>query len=84
MPWKPRRRLHLKNEKVLEDLRAGREPLAEACKAANTAQHLSDVMAGTESGNRMNLETFVQRNYMEKILRDANRSFRICRTGSLN
>lgn len=68
--------LHLNNEKVLEDLREGREPLAEACKAANTAQHLSDVMAGTESGNRMNLETFVQRNYMEKILCDANRRFR--------
>lgn len=68
--------LRLNNEKVLEDLRAGREPLAEACKAANTAQHLSDVMAGTESGNRMNLETFVQRNYMEKILCDANRRFR--------
>lgn len=68
--------LRLNNEKVLEDLRDGREPLAEACKAANTAQHLSDVMAGTESGNRMNLETFVQRNYMEKILCDANRRFR--------
>lgn len=68
--------LRLNNEKVLEDLREGREPLAEACKAANTAQHLSDVMAGTESGNRMNLETFVQRSYMEKILRDANRRFR--------
>lgn len=61
---------------MLKDLRDGREPLANACKAANTAQHLSDVMAGTESGNRMNLETFVQRNYMEKILRDANRRFR--------
>lgn len=68
--------LRLNNEKVLEDLREGRELLAEACKAANTAQHLSDVMAGTESGNRMNLETFVQRSYMEKILRDANRRFR--------
>lgn len=68
--------LRLNNEKVLEDLREGREPLAEACKAANTAQHLSDVMAGTESGNRMNLETFVQRSYMERILRDANRRFR--------
>lgn len=68
--------LRLNNEKVLEDLREGREPLAEACKAANTAQHLSDVMAGTESGNRMNLETFVQRNYMGKILCDANRRFR--------
>lgn len=68
--------LHSGNANVLKDLRAGREPLAEACKAANTAQHLSDVMAGTESGNRMNLETFVQRNYMEKILRDANRRFR--------
>lgn len=68
--------LRLNNEKVLEDLREGREPLAEACKAANTAQHLSDVMAGTESGNRMNMETFVQRSYMEKILCDANRRFR--------
>lgn len=68
--------LHSDNARVLKDLREGREPLAEACKAANTAQHLSDVMAGTESGNRMNLETFVQRNYMEKILRDANRRFR--------
>lgn len=68
--------LRLNNEKVLEDLREGRNPLANACKEANTAQHLSDVMAGTESGNRMNLETFVQRNYMEKILRDANRRFR--------
>lgn len=68
--------LRLNNEKVLKDLRKGREPLAEACKAANTAQHLSDVMAGTESGNRMNLETFVQRSYMEKILCDANRRFR--------
>lgn len=68
--------LRLNNEKVLEDLREGRDPLANACKEANTAQHLSDVMAGTESGNRMNLETFVQRSYMEKILRDANRRFR--------
>ncbi len=68
--------LHLGNANVLKDLRKGREPLAEACKAANTAQHLSDVMAGTESGNRMNLETFVQRSYMEKILCDANRRFR--------
>lgn len=68
--------LRLNNEKVLEDLREGRDPLANACKEANTAQHLSDVMAGTESGNRMNLETFVQRNYMEKILCDANRRFR--------
>lgn len=68
--------LHSGNANVLKDLREGREPLAEACKAANTAQHLSDVMAGTESGNRMNLETFVQRNYMEKILCDANRRFR--------
>lgn len=68
--------LHSGNANVLKDLRKGREPLAEACKAANTAQHLSDVMAGTESGNRMNLETFVQRSYMEKILRDANRRFR--------
>ena len=53
--------LHSDNAKVLKDLREGRDPLAKACKAANTAQHLSDVMAGTESGNRMNLETFVQR-----------------------
>lgn len=68
--------LHSGNARVLKDLREGREPLAEACKAANTAQHLSDVMAGTESGNRMNLETFVQRSYMEKILCDANRRFR--------
>ena len=68
--------LHSDNAKVLKDLREGRDPLAKACKAANTAQHLSDVMAGSESGNRMNLETFVQRSYMEKILCDANRRFR--------
>lgn len=68
--------LHSGNARVLNDLREGRDPLANACKEANTAQHLSDVMAGTESGNRMNLETFVQRNYMEKILCDANRRFR--------
>lgn len=68
--------LHSGNANVLKDLRKGREPLANACKEANIAQHLSDVMAGTESGNRMNLETFVQRNYMEKILCDANRRFR--------
>lgn len=68
--------LHSDNAKVLKDLRDGREPLANACKEATTAQHLSDVMAGTESGNRMNLETFVQRSYMEKILCDANRRFR--------
>lgn len=68
--------LHSDNARVLNDLREGREPLAKACQEANIAQHLSDVMAGTESGNRMNLETFVQRNYMEKILCDANRRFR--------
>lgn len=68
--------LHSGNANVLKDLREGREPLANACKEANTTQHLSDVMAGTESGNRMNLETFVQRSYMEKILCDANRRFR--------
>lgn len=68
--------LHSDNAKVLKDLREGRDPLAKVCQDANTAQHLSDVMAGTESGNRMNLETFVQRSYMEKILCDANRRFR--------
>ena len=68
--------LHSGNANVLKDLREGREPLAKACQAANTAQHLSDVMGGSESGNRMNLETFVQRSYMEKILCDANRRFR--------
>lgn len=68
--------LHSDNAKVLKDLREGRDPLAKACQEANTTQHLSDVMAGTESGNRMNLETFVQRSYMEKILCDANRRFR--------
>lgn len=68
--------LHSGNANVLKDLRDGRDPLAKACQEANTAQHLSDVMAGTESGNRMNLETFVQRSYMEKILCDANRRFR--------
>lgn len=68
--------LHSDNANVLKDLREGRDPLAEACQEANTAQHLYDVMAGTESGNRMNLETFVQRSYMEKILCDANRRFR--------
>lgn len=66
----------LDNAAVLHDLRAGREPLAKACQAADATAHLSSVMAGGESGNRMNLETFVQRNYMEKILRDANRRFR--------
>ena len=68
--------LHSDNAKVLKDLREGRDPLAKACQAANTAQHLSDVMGGSESGNRMNLETFVQRSYMGKILCDANRRFR--------
>lgn len=68
--------LHSDNVKVLKDLHEGRDPLAKACQEANTAQHLYDVMAGTESGNRMNLETFVQRSYMEKILCDANRRFR--------
>lgn len=68
--------LHSDNAKVLNDLRDGRDPLAKACQEANTTQHLSDVMAGSESGNRMNLETFVQRSYMEKILCDANRRFR--------
>ena len=68
--------LHSGNAKVLKDLREGRDPLAKACQEANTAQHLSDVMAGSESGNRMNLETFAQRSYMEKILCDANRRFR--------
>ncbi len=68
--------LHSGNANVLKDLRKGRDPLAKVCQEANTAQHLYDVMAGTESGNRMNLETFVQRSYMEKILCDANRRFR--------
>lgn len=68
--------LHSGNANVLKDLREGRDPLAKACQAANTAQHLSDVMGGSESGNRMNLETFVQRSYIGKILCDANRRFR--------
>lgn len=76
--------LHSGNANVLKDLRKGREPLANACKEANTAQHLSDVMAGTESGNRMNLETFVQRNYMEKFCATRTGASAICRTDSLN
>ena len=70
------KRLHESNTAVLRDLRNGCEPLKAACRAADSAAHLADVMAGKESGYRMDLETFVQRSYMERILQDANRRFR--------
>ena len=73
--------LHSGNANVLKDLRKGREPLAEACKAANTAQHLSDVMAGTESGIwRRSCSAAIWKKFCATRIGASA----ICRTGSLN
>ncbi len=68
--------LRQNNAVALGDLQANQAKFAEACAKAATAARLSSLMSGSESGSRMNLETYVQRRYMETILQNANRRFR--------
>ena len=64
------------NAAVLGDLQVEQAKFAKVSAAAATSAHLSSLMSGNESGSRMNLETYVQRRYMETILQNANRRFR--------
>lgn len=68
--------LRQNNAAALGDLRANQDKFTEICATAATASHLSSLMSGSETGSRMNLETYVQRRYMETILQNANRRFR--------
>ncbi len=69
------RGIYKNNESILEGIRgmlSGREELV---KEAGLYTGLYNRLSGKVSGRRMDIETYVQRRYLEKILFSANRRF---------
>lgn len=73
--------LHQNNMGALMRLRENEKEFVTVCQRAQWAEHLYKVMDGQEKGNRVDLETFVQRRCMEQILVSANRRFRTMSRG---
>lgn len=69
------------NAAALTRMQAEAPKLHDVCQKAQWADHLYRVMNGQETGNRVDLETFVQRRAMEQILASANRRFRTMSRG---
>ncbi len=63
------------NRRVYEELLPGAEKRKEIIKQHERLESLYKLISGNVSGARMDLETFVQRYYLEKILSAANRRF---------
>lgn len=76
--WKA---LHQNNMGALARLRENEKEFVQVCQKAQWAEHLYKVMDGQEKGNRVDLETFVQRRCMEQMLVSANRRFRAMSRG---
>lgn len=63
------------NVRVYEELLPGAQKRKEMAEAHARLERLYRLVSGNVSGARMDLETFVQRYYLEKILSAANRRF---------
>ncbi len=64
------------NRDVKERLREQTEGRAQAMETQGHLNALYDQLAGKRTGSRMDIETYVQRYYLQKILEAANRRFR--------
>ena len=64
------------NRDVKERLREQTEGRAQAMETQDHLNALYDQLAGKRTGSRMDIETYVQRYYLQKILEAANRRFR--------
>ena len=63
------------NEAALEKLEPMIERNNELLREWETVKNLGDRLSGRVTGSRMDIETYVQRCYLERILRAANRHF---------
>ena len=63
------------NRKAWERLKANQETRKKIVEEYNRTEHLYQLLSGNVSGARMDIETFVQRYYLEHILIAANRRF---------
>jgi len=69
------RRIHENNSGVLKKLSKNMEENGRILKEQLKLESLYQRLAGKISGSRMDIETFVQRYYLERILHAANRRF---------
>ena len=70
------RTLRKDNEEVYQSLQPRMEERRQAVSEHGRLDALYRMVSGNVSGSRMDLETYVQRYYLERILRAANRRFR--------
>ncbi len=63
------------DEKVLSSLAPKLDLRREVLEEQKKIEDLYDILAGRKTGSRMDIETFVQRYYLERILASANRRF---------
>ena len=70
------RTLRKDNEEVYQSLQPRMEERRQAVSEHGRLDALYRMVSGNVSGSRMDLETYVQRYYLERILREANRRFR--------
>lgn len=64
------------NKKAYDNLTPRMEERGRIVREHGKLDHLYRIMSGNVSGARMDLETYVQRYYLEKILHGANKRFR--------
>lgn len=64
------------NRRVLNELRAGEKPRQRLLADYQNTEYLYSALAGKITGARMDIETYVQRYYLSRILTAANRRFR--------
>lgn len=69
------------NLKVLNNLKPQIQQRSEVLEQQERLSRLYSIFAGNVSGSRMDLETFVQRRYLEQILGAANRRFEAMSAG---
>ena len=68
--------IYQNNTKVLKNLKPKMEERAQMMAALTQLETMYNLLAGKVSGARMDIETYVQRYYLQHILNAANRRFR--------
>lgn len=75
------REYYRENEKVYKKLKPYLEERGQVMKKYQKLEDLYQLLAGKVKGSRMDIETFVQRYYLERILYSANRRFQKMSSG---
>ncbi len=71
------------NSRIYRELKAQMQERGKAYEAYQSVQHLYRIYGGKNTNSRMDLETYVQRCYLEQILEAANRRFQTMTGGEL-